>query len=198
MKENLAILLVTISLFILPIFSHNTTKNEAPHQNTFLIKTKLNKEQLEALLNQRGESNVNLKEKIIPEKNENEEKNMTTVKEIKEEDDTLQEQIENEIQEDALHPLDEFHVKEVKTSETTTFIAKPQNRLIDSLYEKRFGNTFGLLAGLFIFMILIFGYLLSLSNSISKRNGGKNYQKNSYRELFNSENSKEYLLFKNK
>ena len=69
MKENLAILLVTISLFILPIFSHNTTKNEAPHhQNTFLIKTKLNKEQLEALLNKRGESNVNLKEKIIPEK----------------------------------------------------------------------------------------------------------------------------------
>ena len=195
MKENLAILLVTISLFILPIFSHNTTKNEAPHQNTFLIKTKLNKEQLEALLNKRGESNVNLKEKIIPEKSENEEKNMTNVKEIKEEDNTLQEQIENEIQEDALHPLDEFHVKQ---NEVKTLVTKPNTRFIDSLYEKRFGNTFGLLAGLFIFMILIFGYLLSLSNSISKLNGGKNYQKNSYRELFNSENSKEYLLFKNK
>ena len=198
MKSNL-IKIIIICLIILPIFSHKAQKNATNHpQNTFLIKTKLNKEQLESLLNQGGEHKVFLKKEKIPE-NEEKIQNSTSVEEVNntsiEEEDTLQEQIENEIKEDALHPLDEFQVKEVKTSETTTaFIAKTQNRAIDSLFEKRFENTYGLLLILFIFVSLIFGYVIYLGNYILKHN---NKKKKDYGNFFNIDNSKEYLLFKN-
>ena len=198
MKSNL-IKIIILCLIILPIFSHKAQKNTTNHQqNTFLIKTKLNKEQLEALLNQGADSKAFLKKEKIPE-NEKKIENSTSVEEVNnasnEAEDTLQEQIENEMKEDALHPLDEFQVKEVKTSETTTaFIAKAQNGAIDSLFEKRFENTYGLLLILFIFVSLIFGYVIYLGNYILKHN---NKKKNDYGKIFNIDNSMEYLLFKN-
>ena len=117
-----------------------------------------------------------------------------TVEEVNntlDDDDTLEEQIEKEIQEDALHPLDEFHVKEVKTSEVKSFVAKPKGKIFDSLYEKRFGKIYAYLT--LIVFVFVFIY-----NKDSLFNQKRSQDKINYRSLFDYDNSKEYMLVKTK
>ena len=179
-------------LFILQIFAHNTAKNDAKNAyKTFLVKTQLNKEELLALLQQGETQKVNLK------KNENntegnEVKSFAKVKEnndTAEEEDTLQEQIEKEIKEDALHPLDEFHVKQ-NASEVKAFVAKTQTKFIDSLYEKKFSKIYGYLT-LILFAFVLFYF----KDYIFNQKGA--FGKDTYRSLFESDSAKEYMLAEN-
>ena len=191
MKNNLLSLAI-FYLFILQIFAHNTAKNDAKNAyKTFLVKTQLNKEELLALLQQGETQKVNLK------KNENntegnEVKSFAKVKEnndTAEEEDTLQEQIEKEIKEDALHPLDEFHVKQ-NASEVKAFVAKTQTKFIDSLYEKKFSKIYGYLT-LILFAFVLFYF----KDYIFNQKGA--FGKDTYRSLFESDSAKEYMLAEN-
>ena len=193
MKTNFMNLMI-ISVLILQILaSKNKTNSE---YNTFLVKTQLTKQELETLLHQGEAQTVNLKENNSTEnqeKTENEEP-VFAVEEVKnntlDEDDTLEEQIEKEIQEEALHPLDEFHVKGEKTSEVKTLIAKPEPKIFDSLYEKRFGRFYGFLT-LFLFIFVLMYNKEAIFNE--KGNSGKK------RYIYSSEyeNEREYMLVKN-
>ena len=101
--------------------------------------------------------------------------------------DPLQKNIEQEIKEDALHPLDEFHIKQ---NEVQTLVAKPNTRFIDSLYEKRFGRFYGFLT-LFLFIFVLMYNKEAIFNE--KGNSGKK------RYIYSSEyeNEREYMLVKN-
>ena len=101
-------------------------------------------------------------------------------------EDPLQKKIEQEIKEDALHPLDEFHVKK---NEVKTLVTKPNTRFIDSLYEKRFGNFYGYLT-LFMF---IFVMIYNKDYIFNQKNLGKN----TYLNRFDCDNEREYILVKN-
>ena len=188
--------LVFLSILIVHILaSKNKTNSE---YNTFLIKTQLTKQELETLLHQGEVQPVNLKENSTTSENQEEKENGQpefSVEEVKNntvvEDDTLEEQIENEIKDDALRPLDEFHVAEVKTSEVKTLIVKPEPKIFDSLYEKRFGKFPGYLV-LFLFVFILIYYRDIIFNQ------KRSQEKMNYRSLFDYDNSKEYMLVKNK
>ena len=188
MKNNI-LSFTLFFLFILQIFAHNAPKNETKNDyKTFLIKTQLSKEELLALLQQGETENVNLK-KNESIKEENEIKSFAKLQEINntvQNNDTLQQQIEKEIKEDALHPLDEFHMK-LNTSEVKAFVAKPQNRFIDSLYEKKFSKIYGYLT-LFLFAFVLFYF----KDKIFSQKGG--FSKDTYRSLFESDSVREYML----
>ena len=188
--------LVFLSILIVHILaSKNKTNSE---YNTFLIKTQLTKQELETLLHQGEVQPVNLKESSTTSENQEAKENGQpefSVEEVKNnsvvEDDTLEEQIENEIKDDALRPLDEFHVAEVKTSEVKTLIVKPEPKIFDSLYEKRFGKFSGYLV-LFLFVFILIYYRDIIFNQ------KRSQEKMNYRSLFDYDNSKEYMLVKNK
>ena len=89
----------------------------------FLVKTNLTKEELVTLLH-KGEkqlSNLRKKNEEADEVNTTDANaTNTTVEEVEdtyETDEELQKEIEDEIMEDALKPLEEFHVRQIKTSE---------------------------------------------------------------------------------
>ena len=194
MKTNFMNLMIVSVLILQILASKNKTNSE---YKTFLVKTQLTKQELETLLHQGEAQTVNLKENNSTEnqeKTENEEP-VFAVEEVKnntlDEDDTLEEQIEKEIQEDALHPLDEFHVKGDKTSEVKTLIAKPEPKIFDSLYEKRFGKFSAYLI-LFLFIFVLIYYRDVIFNQ------KRSQDKINYRSLFDYDNSKEYMLVKNK
>ena len=188
MKNNLLSLAI-FCLFTLQIFAHNAPKNETKNDyKTFLIKTQLSKEELLALLQQGETEKVNLK-KNESIKEENEIKSFAKLQEINntvQNNDTLQQQIETEIKEDALHPLDEFHLRQ-NASEVKAFVAKPQNRFIDSLYEKKFSKIYGYLT-LFLFAFVLFYF----KDKIFSQKGG--FSKDTYRSLFESDSVREYML----
>ena len=194
MKSKISIILLFI-VFI-QIHTHKTPKNNTkPQYNTFLVKTQLSKEQLLTLLNQGNSHPVNLIEK----KNSNtaeeaEEKNQTAeVQEVnttEPNDDTFEEQIEEEIKADALHPLDEFHVKETQNSEVKSFISKPNTRFIDSLYEKKFGKIYAYLTLILFAFVLIYYKDNIFNQKIANKKG-------IYSNLFDYDSSKEYMLVKN-
>ena len=193
MKNFLILILI---LFITGILSHNTQNEnkESSTPNTFLIKTPLTKEQLKALL-QEGETQlINLKKKKNKKENKTEEiinnnktkedgDNITT-------DEGLQREIEDEIMDDALHPIDEFHVKETKTSETKTLIAKNDSKFIDLLYEKKFGKIYAYLT--FVFYVFALRYFNNLNTN--KKIGYKN---NNYVNYYEFMSSNDYLVSKN-
>ena len=178
------ILYITIFLaFLITINSHNL-KNSTEYK-TFLVKTQLNKQELESLLQQGEVQLVNLKKNKTHEKknktNVHNALNSTNVTE-----DPLQKKIEQEIKEDALNPLHEFLVKQ---GEVQTFVTKPSARFIDSLYEKRFGNFYGYLTLLMFIFIMIYNkdYIFNQ----------KNLGKNNYLNKFDYDDEREYILIKN-
>ena len=167
-----------ILFFITKVLSHNThnTTIEA-NKNTFLIKTNLTKEELESLLQeQEGQTKViNLKKNIYEDGD-----NITT-------EEGLNREIEDEIRDDALIPMDAFHVKEVKTSETTNFIVQKNNKFIDALYERKFGKIYAYLTiAFFIFAMIYFNKLNGNKNA-----GDKNGKFNNYIEF---DDNREYML----
>ena len=167
-----------ILFFITKVLSHNThnTTIEA-NKNTFLIKTNLTKEELESLLQeQEGQTKViNLKKNIYEDGD-----NITT-------EEGLNREIEDEIRDDALIPLHEFHVKEVKTTETTNFIVQKNNKFIDALYERKFGKIYAYLTiAFFIFAMIYFNKLNGNKNA-----GDKNGKFNNYIEF---DDNREYML----
>ena len=186
MKQSILNITV-LFLLVLTIKSHNLNSqhSNATEYKTFLVKTQLTKQELETLL-QEGETKlVNLKK--------NKAKNATTVvNEVVNSTnatvDPLQKKIEQEIKEDALHPLDEFHIKQ---NEVQTLVTKPNTRFIDSLYEKRFGRFYGFLT-LFLFIFVLMYNKEKIFNEKEMNNGKKRY-------IYSSEydNGREYMLVKN-
>ena len=178
------ILYITIFLaFLITINSHNL-KNSTEYK-TFLVKTQLNKQELESLLQQGETQLVNLKKNKTYAK-----KNKTKVQKVLNPtiatEDPLQKKIEQEIKEDALHPLHEFHVNR---TEVKTLVTKPNARFIDSLYEKRFGNFYGYLT-LFMFIFVMIYNKDYIFNQ-------KNFGKNNYLNRFDYDDEREYILVKN-
>ena len=167
-----------ILFFITKVLSHNThnTTIEA-NKNTFLIKTNLTKEELESLLQeQEGQTKViNLKKNIYEDGD-----NITT-------EEGLNREIEDEIRDDALIPMDAFHVKEVKTSETTNFIVQKNNKFIDVLYERKFGKIYAYLTiAFFIFAMVYFNNLNGNKNADDKNGKFKNN--------YEFDDNREYML----
>ena len=184
MKFN--IIFSIVILFLASIYSHNlqgeshnkTENSKESGYKTFLVKTKLAKEELETLLQE--------KEKLLVNK-------PVVIKEIKNTTNStansLEHKIEQEIKADALAPLHEFLVNqsEVQTLVTT----QPKNRrLIDALYEKRFGKFYAYLTLLlFIFVMIYYKDIIFNQKKIKS--------KNPYANNFDYFNEKEYLLVKN-
>ena len=178
--------------FILLIFisissSHNiqSKKGQENKQKTFLVKTQLTKEQLETLLQNGENQNFNTSEGIT---NYNKTTVVTDGDNITT-DQGLQWEIEDEIMDDALLPLFEFHVKESKTSETKSFIAKNNAKFIDSLYEKRFGRIYGYLT------LLFFAFVLIYFNALYGNKKADNI-KNKFVNYYEFDSSKEYMISK--
>ena len=163
------------------LHQHNSTEYK-----TFLVKTKLTKEQLEQLLKEGEQETVNLKK---TNKTDNNTVIIQDVNSTNVTDGSLEKKIEQEIREDALHPIDEFHVNknEVKTLVTTT---TPNTRFIDSLYEKKFSKFWGYLT-----LILFFYVMIQYKDAIF--NQKRINVKKPYINNFNYNNEKEYMLVKN-
>ena len=174
MKVNKIILLI----LIIQAFSYLGDNNHTAELRTFLVKTKLTKEQMETLLHQ----NVTL---LVKKQGSDKKENATL-----DDDDILQKEIEDEIMDDALHPLDEFHIKEIEPSNTTTLVAKQKTntntRFIDSLYEKRFGNLSGYLTLLFFIAVLLYNKEILFNH--------KDVNQNDIYSFYNLDSNKEYML----
>ena len=179
-------------LLLICCYSHNlkgseniTIDTNNPEFRTYLLKTHLTKEEIQTLI-QEGETQVNLR-KNQTHKNTIliEEVNTTTVENKTE--NTLEKQIEQEIKEDALHPIDEFHVDK---KEVQTLINTPQARFIDKLYEKKFSRFYAYLT-LFLFIFVMAYYKDSIFNPKN------NYTKKPYSYNFDYNSEKEYMLVKN-
>ena len=193
MKTKMINLVILFVLF-LQILTHKGPKNNTNSEyKTFLVKTQLTKEELISLLQHAEEQPTNLMENNATSENEKIEPGYTVeeVNKTLDDDDTLEEQIEKEIQEDALHPLDEFHVKEVKTSEVKSFVVKPEAKAFDSLYEKRFGKIYAYLT----LIVFVFVFIYNKDSLFNKK---RSQDKVNYRSLFDYDNSKEYMLVKTK
>ena len=183
------------TLFIIYSNSHNLkseseknpVENHTPEYKTFLVKTDMAKEDLQALL-QEGESQlVNLKKNKTHKKNISaiiEEINNTTNITI---DGNLEDKIIQEIREDALHPIDEFHVNK---NEVKTLVTSTKTRFIDSLYEKKFGRFYAYLT-LFLFVIAMIYYkdIIFAQKNLNIKKPYANY--------YNLNNEEEYMLVKN-
>ena len=167
-----------ILFFITKVLSHNTHNSTIEaNKNTFLIKTNLTKEELESLLQeQEGQTKViNLKKNIYEDGD-----NITT-------EEGLNREIEDEIRDDALIPMDAFHLKEVKTSETINFIVQKNNKFIDVLYERKFGKIYAYLTiAFFIFAMIYFNNLNGNKNADNKNGKFKNY--------YEFDDNREYML----
>ena len=157
MKATALLSLTLFFALFMIINSHNLQSEKEQHpQNetelkTYLVKTKLTKEELETLLAEGSTQLVNLK-KAKKEKVHN-----VTVKEVtnatNRTEADLQKVIEQEIKEDALHPLHEFRVDQ---NEVKTLVTKPNARFIDSLYEKRFGKFYAYLTLILFVFVMIY------------------------------------------
>ena len=172
------------------LHQNNSTRHLHQHNSTeyktFLVKTKLTKEQLEQLLKEGEQETVNLKK---TNKTDNNTVIIQDVNSTNLTDGSLEKKIEQEIKEDALHPIDEFHVNknEVKTLVTTT---TPNTRFIDSLYEKKLSKFLGYLT-----LILFFYVMIQYKDAIF--NQKRINVKKPYMNNFNYNNEKEYMLVKN-
>ena len=176
------------------IFTHNNQKNNTNHSQelkTFIVKTKLSKEELEELLSQSQTAFLYLRAKEHKNKNEtlkSENQNFTV--EAPKED--LEKQIEEELEKEALNPLEEFHVREMNNDKNNkAFIQKEENKIIvDSFYERKYGKSYAYLTlFIIVFLIIYFrGFLFK---------GKENIKKNKYKNLFESDaNPNEYMLIK--
>ena len=91
--------------------------------------------------------------------------------------------------EDALHPLDEFHIKELNPSNTTTLVAKQKanTRFIDSLYERKFGNIYGYITLLFFVFVLLYNQKMIFNHKDERR-------ENIYENYYDLDSKKECML----
>lgn len=158
--------------------SHGTDSNHTI--KTFLIETKLTQNELENLLvkAQNNSKKVDEATKEYKEAKKNKKLKM----------DPFQKEIEKEIKEDSLHPLDEFRVTEItepiqENVNATVLIAKSKINLFDKLYEKNISKKFGL-------MVLI---LVIVSVFIFHNLYTKNFSKKFNKDTFYFDN-KEYML----
>ena len=185
MKVNIISSILFITLLFLS-YCHNLKSgehNNSTEYKTFLVKTKLSKEELQTLLKQ-GESEItNLKKN----KTHNNTVVILEVNSTNLTDGALQKKIEQEIKEDSLHPIHEFHLNQ---SEVTTLVTKPKTRFIDSLYEKKFGKIYGYLTLFFFAFVMI--YYKDIIFNQKKLN-----TKTPYFNKFEFFNEKEYMLVKN-
>ena len=129
-------ILILYILFI-EIFSHNNTKDHTNHSSelkTFIVKTKLTKEELEELLAKSETAFLYLRSKEnktheIKEENKNDMNNI-----VEEKTDSLEKQIEEEIEREALNPPEEFYVKEMNEDGTSEkikhLLSEYRNKLI--------------------------------------------------------------------
>ena len=190
MKATALISLTLFFALFMIINSHNLQSEKEQHpQNetelkTYLVKTKLTKEELETLLAEGSTQLVNLK-KAKKEKLHN-----VTVKEVtnatNRTEAELQKVIEQEIKEDALHPLHEFRVDQ---NEVKTLVTKPNARFIDSLYEKRFGKFYAYLTLiLFVFVMIYYKDIIFNQKNMDNKKNYINYF---------CDREKEYMLVKN-
>ena len=186
-----------LGLFI-TIYSHNlksgneNEEQKASEYKTYLIKTQLTQKELETLIQQGEAQLVNLKKNKTQKHKEY--NNTVIVKEVtnltnltNQTDEILQKKIEQEIKEDALHPLHEFKVDQ---NEVKTLVAKPKTTFIDSLYEKRFGKIYAYLT-IILFIIVMISYKDVIFNQKVINS------KKSYLNSYNYDGEKEYMLVKN-
>ena len=197
MKSYALYITLFLGLFI-TIYSHNLkSRNENKEQKaseykTYLIKTQLTQKELETLIQQGEAQLVNLKKNKT--KKHKEHNSTVIVQEVtnttnltNQTDEILQKEIEQEIKEDALHPIDEFRVDQ---NEVKTLVTKPKTTFIDSLYEKRFGKIYAYLT-----IILFFIVMISFKDVIFNQKVINS--KKSYLNSYNYDGEKEYMLVKN-
>ena len=158
--------------------SHGTDSNHTI--KTFLIETKLTQNELENLLikAQNNSKKVDEATKEYKEAKKNKKLKM----------DPFQKEIEKEIKEDSLHPLDEFRVTEItepiqENVNATVLIAKSKVNLFDKLYEKNISKKFGLMV-----LILVIVAVFIFHNLYTK-----NFSKKFNKDTFYFDN-KEYML----
>ena len=170
------------------IFSHNNTKDHTNHScelKTFIVKTKLTKEELEELLAKSETAFLYLRSKY---------NNNQTIKEeniVEDKTDSLEKQIEEELEREALNPPEEFYVKETKEANTKKeFIQIKDNKPIDPLYEKKYGRIYAYLTLFFVIFLIIY-----FRESLFKQK--ENIKKKNYKSIFDSNNNGyEYMLVK--
>ena len=182
-----SIVFILLILFIESL-AHNNPQNKTNNSSkykTFLVKTKLTKEELEELLSKSETAFLYLRSKN---------NNNQTIKEeniVEEKTDSLEKQIEEELEREALNPPEEFYVKETKEANTKKeFIQIKDNKPIDPLYEKKYGRIYAYLTLFFVIFLIIY-FRESLFKPKEK------VKKNNYKNLFDSNsNGYEYMLVK--
>ena len=188
-------------IFISESLAHVEKGQEKVHPSidsttrVFLVKANLTKEELLTLLH-KGEKQLSNLRKRNEEANEvnttDTTATNTTVEEVEDTYQTeqqLQNEIEDEIRDDALIPLHEFHVRQIKNSEVKSFVAKNNVSFIDSLYVKRFGKFSAFLTLLFSVFVVI--YFTNLGNN--KQLG----MKRQYINYYDFDLSKDCMVEKN-
>ena len=163
-----------------------TPTNEETSTRTFLVKTTLTQQELEDLLNhktRRSKGHV-----YRYEVNDDLYQNQTFQNQTELDQDPFQKELQREIKQDSLHPLDEFHVTEVtqpkqQTENSTVLLTKTKNSIFNSLYEKKFGKMYG-----FIVLILVIIGVFMFHN-LSLKDIGNEYNKDCFYY-----GNKEYML----
>lgn len=163
-----------------------TPTNEETSTRTFLVKTTLTQKELEDLLNnktRRSKGHV-----YRYEVNDDLYQNQTFQNQTELDQDPFQKELQREIKQDSLHPLDEFHVTEVtqpkqQTENSTVLLTKTKNSIFNSLYEKKFGKMYG-----FIVLILVIIGIFMFHN-LSLKDFGNEYNKDCFYY-----GNKEYML----
>ena len=163
-----------------------TPTNEETSTRTFLVKTTLTQQELEDLLNnktRRSKGHV-----YRYEVNDDLYQNQTFQNQTELDQDPFQKELQREIKQDSLHPLDEFHVTEVtqpkqQTENSTVLLTKTKNNIFNSLYEKKFGKMYG-----FIVLILVIIGIFMFHN-LSLKDFGNEYNKDCFYY-----GNKEYML----
>ena len=188
-----SIVFILLILFIESL-AHNNPQNKTNNSSkykTFLVKTKLTKEELEELLSKSETAFLYLRSihnnnQTIKEENKVNKENI-----VKEKTDSLEKQIEEELEREALNPPEEFYVKETKEANTQKeFIQIKDKEPIDPLYEKKYGRIYAYLTFFFVIFLIIY-----FRESLFKQK--ENMKKKNYRNLFDSNtNVYEYMLVK--
>ena len=182
MKSDIILCLLILFTQILANNDANNCTKESSEVKTFIVKTKLSKEELEELMSKSQTANGN--ENLITE---------NTVQELNNTDDILKQALERQIEEEnekeALTPMEEFIVKEARDPNSIKkFIAKTKAQKIDPFYEKKYGRIHAYLTLFFVIFLIIY-----FREFLFKEKG--NLKKNNFNNIFDSD-SKEYMLAK--
>ena len=128
--------------------------------------------------------NKPLRNVTIVYQNQSDEVNQTNQQE--EIDDPFQRELQREIKQDSLHPLDEFHVTEItkeQAEQTTALLTKSKQGLFNSFYEKKYGKKS-------VFIVLCFVVIgVFVFHNLSSKEIQREYNKDCF--YFGN---KEYML----